>query len=158
MRGRTYFRWAFALPLVLPAVLFLIAKLIQQIVGTNEPTLLWHAAGLLVAPLLVAGIPYVLFYAGVLWWSRSKTTDDLWRFAWVSPLVFAVLFVAVSITFGVVAHPGGGLSWLADGGLKGIGIFVLFCLGFGYAYVALIQGGYYALRHVGRIEADVESV
>jgi len=154
MRGRTYFRWAFALPLVLPAVMFSIAKLIQQIAGTDEPTVLLHAAGFLIAPLLVAGIPYVLFYIGVLWWSRSKTGEDLRRFTWTSPLVFTVVFTAFFITVGVGMHPTSGSSWLMDDGISGAGIFALFCLGFGYAYVALIQGGYYALQRTGRIQVD----
>lgn len=157
MRGRTYFRWAFALPLVLPAVIFSIATLTQQIADTDEPTVLLHAAGFLIAPLLVAGIPYVFFYAGMLWWSRSKTADDLWRFAWLSPMIFAVFFAVLFVTFGVLVQSGGGMSWLTGDGPKGTGIFVLFCLGFGYGYVTLIQGGYFLLRYAGRIHIDEEA-
>ena len=65
MTRLTYYRAALAAPILVPLVTAALAAVTPSVLGV--------AALFLGFSLLYAGLPYVLFAFGVLWWARDRT-------------------------------------------------------------------------------------
>lgn len=133
MSVRSYYRWALALPLLVPALAWPLTLL------NPLPGGLAVVAMFLFWSMLVGGVPYVLFAAGFLLWMRGRSDDRVRRAILAAPLLFAV-WLAICLT-----------AFLAvDGTLarsrESLGMITVFGLLFGYAYVGLAELGRALLR------------
>src|ERR1051325_4098294 len=75
MLERRFFQLSFALPILVPAILWLLP--------TNNIVLI-----ILRVSILLGGLPYILFIIPVLVWSRNKSGDEIRFFTYFSPLIF----------------------------------------------------------------------
>lgn len=124
MNDTTFFRAAVLAPLIVPLGAVGLAAL--------APELFLGLGIVLGGSLLLAGLPYVLFAAGLLWWARGRSSDSLRRAAVRAPLLFAPLggigvatfYLPPSITAGYWGYIGTNLVFGA-----------VMCLVFGYGYV-----------------------
>ena len=126
MSVRSYYRWALALPLLVPA-LALPLTLLNPLPGG-----LALVAMFLYRSVLIGGVPYVLFAAGFLLWMRGRPDEQVRTGIQVAPLVYAIwlavcftIFLAVDST---VANSRDSIVMLAICGLL-----------FGYGYVGLAE-------------------
>lgn len=133
MSVRSYYRWALALPLLVPALALPLTLLNPLPGGLALVTMLLYWS------LLVGGVPYVLFAAGFLLWMRGRPNDAVRTGIRVAPLVYAAwltfclaLFLAVD---GALAS-----------GSDSMGMIAMFALLFGYGYVGLAELGRALLR------------
>ena len=132
MSVRSYYRWALALPLLVPALAWLLALV--------EPGDVVRAALLLLYwSVVIGGVPYLLFAAGFLLWMRRVPEDRLRRGILLAPLVYTpVLLVCFTLFLAV----DGALASSSDS----LGAITVVSLCFGYAYVALAEAGRALLR------------
>lgn len=147
--ARRYFQLSFLLPLILPLLALLVAS--PGFRGWNAVVLvLWGS-------LLIGGIPYVLFLAGLLYWARDKDAKAIQRVTFIAPL----LLVPVFIYCAVAIIP---LQILKTGEVRvevsGVLTFCVFVLVVGYFYVLLANAVFFLLKAIGFIaeEAYWESV
>lgn len=150
MSARSYFRWSFALPLVLPIVLFLVGLMSQALAGTNEATLATRLSVLLGASLVIGGIPYVLFLIGVLIWSKNQSGAQLRRFTLIAPAAFSALFVVLWIPYAILSARD--WEYTMDAAFTSAGYYALLCLGFGYFYVLVVHLAYHVMLRLNKID------
>jgi hypothetical protein len=133
MSIKSYYRWALALPLLLPALAtpLLMADRVPGVLGAVVMYLFWS--------MLVGGIPYLLFATGFLLWMRRAPERRVRTAVLLSPLLYTPLLLAYLVTF-----------LLVDGTLRSggdtLGMFAAFGVSFGYVYVALAELGRWLLR------------
>ena len=147
MKEISYFRYSLFAPIVFPLVLLLIGLLSQAIVGTNEATGITRWSIFFISSLYIGGIPYMVFAVAVFYWSRRKDLQLIKRFSLVAPLIFSIFFVFVWITFVLISKK----STPDSSEIISSGYLALFCLGFGYLYVALVHLMHALLKKFGRI-------
>jgi hypothetical protein len=131
----SYYRGALVLPLLLPAL-----TLPVSLLDVRVPDGLGVVAFLLYWSLLIGGIPYVLFAAGFLLWSRGRSDGEVRRAILLSPLSYAAVLMVCVVGFFAVDSSA---FWndVDDVGTLGV-VAVLF----GYAYVLLAELGRVLLR------------
>ena len=132
MNAKTYWRVALLLPMVAPVPFAALAAL-----GVE---LAWLPLMFLGGALLYAGVPYVIFAAAVLLWSRRHTADELARLARWSPLLFAPLAALGTGAFFWGGVERWGWGYFASNAAGGAVSAVLF----GYLYFGLAQAGRHA--------------
>ena len=125
---RRYLLASLLIPLILPLLLGLAAKLTG-----NE--LLTGFAAIFLLSLAFGGIPYLIFGAGVLIWSRDRSTDRVRRISYWSPLLFLLGLSVLDFFFLIL---GGDLHEFL-GFLLLSSVYVLL---FGYLYVFLVNFGF----------------
>ena len=146
MRAIRYFRLSFLLPLLLP---LLAAPFVRMGHGwlAGVAVFLW-------ASLLIGGIPYIFFMAGVFYWMRNKDYRTVQRMTFIAPFIFGFVFVFGAV---FILAP---LQLLTLGQVRvegsGVGLIFIFILIFGYFYVILTNAGFYLLKHLGFIVEEVE--
>ena len=127
MSRLTYFRLALLLPLVAPLVVAPLALLAPDVFG--PPALVLGAS------LAFGGVPYTLFAACVLLWSRGRSADRLRGLARWAPVLFAPLAGLGVIAFYVRNAAGPrAAAGLWDDFVVGAGVSLVL----GYLYVALV--------------------
>lgn len=131
MTVQSYYRWALALPLLVPA-LALPLTLLNPLPGG-----LAVVAMLLYWSVLIGGVPYVLFAAGFLLWTRGRPERVVRTGVLLAPLVYAAW---LAVCFAVLLAVDGSLGW------DSVAMFAAYGVGFGYAYVALAELGRALLR------------
>lgn len=143
MRARRYFQLSFLLPIILPLPALLVAR--PGLRGWNSVILvLWGS-------LLIGGIPYLLFLAGLFYWIRDKDFKAIQRVTFIAPLLFIPVFVYCAAAI----IP---LQILKTGEVRvegsGVFTFCIFILIIGYFYVLLANAGFYLLKAIGYIEEE----
>lgn len=146
MKPDRFFRWSFALPLVVPLVALPLGLLSQVVAGTNEATELSRWSIFLSYSLGIGSVPYVVFAAAVLLWSRRWSAGAIRTFTLVAPPLFAAVFFVLWVPFVLLtdASPHALGAALTSGAY-----YAALCMGVGYAYVLLVHGLYGVLRLVG---------
>ncbi len=136
-----YYRFAAALPVVLPLAAY---------------ALYWDSAGppvgvvdqiaTLVALSGIAGGPaYIPFAAALLWWLRKRPVRWYRRVSWVAPILFTPVFALYLLAVG---------QWTrtTEPLLGVLAFYIPFLLACGYGYVALVHLGRRLLRRADRFE------
>lgn len=142
MRPLAFFRFSLVLPLVAPAIAWLVAK----IVGSNQTT------SFFVWSLLLGSVPYVMVLA-VLWYISYKATLQRFMVWWrMSPFVMAFAFGGWILVVTLIGT--GTLDWSTPGFLTAWFIGGIYCLLLGYAYIALAGLVYIFLERLGLIQED----
>ncbi len=140
MRAVNYFRLSLAVPLLVPVLAVALTLLNQIVSGSSEATEITRWTAFLVFSLIIGGLPYLVFVAAVVLWSRGKSARAIHRLSFVSPPLFAA------------ASP-----YAFDAALTSASYYAAFCLGLGYVYVALIHGAYAVLRRLGKVESIAQA-
>jgi len=143
LKARRYFQLAFLLPIIFPLLAWLVAR--PGFRGGNWVALvLWGS-------LLIGGIPYILFLAGLFYWVRDKDLKAIQRLTFLAPLLFIPVFVYCAAAI----IP---LQILKTGEVRVEGSvvfnFCIFILVLGYFYVLLANAGFYLLKFIGFIKED----
>ncbi len=143
MRAANYFRLSLAAPLLVPVLAVALDFAWSGFTHVTGWTFI------LVFSLLIGGVPYIVFVAAVLLWSRGKSARAIYRLSFVSPPLFAAVFVTLWIPVTLIAESG---PYAFDAALTSGGYYALFCLGLGYIYVAFVHVAYAVLRRLGKAE------
>jgi hypothetical protein len=133
MSIKSYYRWALALPLLLPALAtpLLMADRLPGVLGAVVMYLFWS--------MLVGGIPYLLFATGFLLWMRRAPERRVRMGVLLSPLVYTPVLLAYLVAFLLI-------DGTIGNGWDSLRMFGAFGLLFGYGYVALAELGRLLLR------------
>jgi len=144
MRGRitevTYYRWAAALPILVPLVAYLLYRDRPAISLVDRVTIPLYVSGIVAGPL------YIPFATALFWWLRGQPVAQYRRASWIAPVLFIPLFLLYLLA---VRWWTGSTEPLA-GMLIFYGVVVLL---FGYGYVLLIHAGRYVLGRCGKLGA-----
>ncbi len=154
MRAVNYFRLSLAVPLLVPVLAVALTLLNQIVSGSSEATEITRWTAFLVFSLLIGGLPYLVFVAAVVLWSRGKSARAIHRLSFVSPPLFAAVFVTLWVPFVLIADSS---PYAFDAALTSASYYAAFCLGLGYVYVALIHGAYAVLRRLGKVESIAQA-
>jgi hypothetical protein len=125
MTERRYFQASLALPLVVPLVIGL---------GTflTSSELIGGFAAIFIFSLVLGGIPYLVFVAGALLWSRSRPASAIRRLSYVAPLLFVIVTAVLSfmaLFFGIPLREI----------VMFVAVFSVYALVFGYLYVFIVN-------------------
>ena len=135
MSIQTYYRRALVLPFAVPALLCLFLLLPERWV----PAVPGFVMMVLFYSVVLGGMPYLLFAAGFLLWSRDKDARRVHAAALLAPLVYAAVLMVCG--FLVVLATGADATALEEIPMLGA------CgVGFGYFYVLLAELGRVLLR------------
>lgn len=134
MSIKSYYRWALALPLLLPA---LATPLLMA--DDHLPEVLGAVMMYLFYSMLIGGIPYLLFVTGFLLWMRRAPESRVRTAVLLSPLMYTLVLLAWLAAF--IPFDGG----IGDS-LGALGVFAAFGVSFGYGYVAIAEFGRWLLR------------
>jgi hypothetical protein len=149
MRGINYFRLSLAVPLLVPVLAIALNLLSQFVSGSSEVTEATRWTGFLIFSLLIGGLPYLVFVGAVVLWSRGKTARAIYRLSFVSPLLFAAVFVTLWIPFVLITDAS---PYAFDVAFTSGGYYAVISLGLGYVYVALVHAAYLVLRRLGKVQ------
>lgn len=128
LTGRRYFLASLALPVGVPVVVGALAAL-------TSSELMAGFAAIFLFSLVLGGIPYLFFAAGVILWSRKRSLAAIRRLSFIAPLLFVVLICTLSplaLPFGASIHEIAGFLLM----------FSFYALIFGYLYVFIVNCGY----------------
>lgn len=128
LTGRSYFLASLALPLVAPLI---VASLTYM---TSNEVVAGFAA-IFMFSLMLGGIPYSVFVAGVLLWSRRQSLSAIRKLSYVAPFLFVIVTAALSpvaLIFGIPVREV----------FAFIALFSLYALVFGYLYVFMVNALY----------------
>lgn len=132
MSVKSYYRWALALPLLVPALGAPLALLEPQgAVGVVLFLLYWSV--------VIGGVPYLLFAGGFLLWMRRVPEQRVRRGILLAPLAYTAVLLVCFALFLVVD---GTLANSSDS----LGTIAVFSLFFGYLYVSVAEAGRAVLR------------
>lgn len=135
MSFNEYFRIALFLPYICAALAFLS----QYILPINDFTGL--LLSLILAPVLLGGIPYAIFVYFTFTWSKTRSERDIRKWMWKAPLFFLPLLILVFILIFPTSNYEGVII-----------IFVLITmivLAYGYSYILLAHCGWIIIRKLG---------
>lgn len=133
MSVKSYYRWALALPVLVPALAAPLMLLNPRAEALRMVLffLYWSV--------VLGGIPYVLFATGFLLWMRRAPEARVRVAILLSPLVYTAVLLACFA-----------LLLLADGAIRssldGMGLIALFGVLIGYLYVGIAELGRILLR------------
>ena len=148
MRGIVFYRWTAFAPFALPVAGLLVAKPLA-LLGLPGAEAMATIFGFLLVAASLGGLPYLITAGIVLWRLRRATVDAHRRAAWVIPLPYTALLGVLGFAVSY-AESGTGLLEAA-----GIAMTWALCgLGFGYAYVILIQSLFGRLSRKGVVCGD----
>jgi hypothetical protein len=137
MTARRYFQGSFLLPLLVPvpAVLLL------------GHTLEFRALAMMVYySTIIGALPYLLFLIGLFFWTRGRDSRLIQRITLVAPFLFVAFFLLCVLVVIPIQYMKLGEVRIEADGVAG------FCIAFliiGYAYVLVVNVGYFILRAVG---------
>jgi surface polysaccharide O-acyltransferase-like enzyme len=127
MSIKSYYRWALALPLLLPALATPLLMADDRLPGVLGAVVMY-----LFYSMLIGGIPYLLFATGFLLWMRRAPDDRVRTAVLLSPLLYTLVLLAWLAAFLPFDGP------IGDS-LAALGVFAAFGVSFGYWYVALAE-------------------
>ncbi len=122
-----YYRWAAALPIILPFLAYPIAWHAHPGVSLVE-----SVPALIVVSGIAGGPPYVPFICGVLWCLRGRTVAAYRYASLMAPLLFAPVFV---LYLGTLEYFGPSPEPFLDN----VVFYLPYVFGVGFAYVALVH-------------------
>lgn len=129
MPQRLFYQLSLALPLIVPAILWLVP--VPVLDGIDHDALV---LGPLVASFPIAGIPYAIFAMAMAAWVQRAPARGIRRLSFVAPVLFLAVFIGwCAVRVGL---QGGKLDRGFVGAATFFGIFVLMV---GYSYVAIIE-------------------
>lgn len=133
MSIKSYYRWALALPLLLPALAspLMMADRLPDLLAALVMYLFWS--------MLVGGIPYLLFAVAFLLWMRRAPEHRVRTAVLLSPLLYTSVLLVYLAAFLLV-------DGAIGNSLDALGMFAAFGVSFGYWYVALAELGRVLLR------------
>ena len=139
MTSKRYFQISLLLPIAVP--------LVSLFFASPGPLRGWRVVLLLLfGSLLLGGIPYLLFAAGLLFWMRGKSAREVQRMTYVAPLLFIPVFVSCAVALAI-------LELILSGTNKvEAGLVLLSCaliLIFGYVYVLAVNVSHAILKAIG---------
>lgn len=135
LTSRRYFLASLALPLVAPLVA-------ASLVFVTASELAAGFAAIFLFSLLIGGVPYLIFVAGVLLWSRGRSDSAIRKLSFIAPLLFVLVTAAISPVALLFGLP-----------LREIPVFIaafaFYALIFGYLYVFIVNSVYevFLARH-----------
>lgn len=132
---KSYYRWALLLPVVVPALTLPLIPVVDSL-----PPLAVVALIYLWWSMLLGGIPYLLFAGAFLAWMREQPDARVRRGILLAPIAYVLVLAVCTALFLVVD---GTFSW------ETLGLVAAFGLAFGYAYVAIAEGGRLLVRAGG---------
>ncbi|MDQ3818026.1 MAG: hypothetical protein M3362_10070 [Acidobacteriota bacterium] len=141
--AKRYFQASFLLPLIVPLPVMLVASS-----GFRG----WGAVALVLeGSLLIGGIPYILFLAGLFFWARGKNFRALQRVTYIAPLLFIPVFVYCALALIPIQ-----ILTVGEVRVEGRSVFSLcvFILILGYFYVLLANLGFHLLKATGHIDEE----
>lgn len=107
MSSKSYFRASFLLPVVLPLVVERLAWVFSGFRTPADDTTMAKVVEVLYLPLLLGGIPYVIFLLAVLLWSRRRDAAKIFRFTFFAPWAFIAVLGGYDILSEVVVAKAG---------------------------------------------------
>ncbi len=122
---RRFLQSSLVLPLAVPLIIGLIGQLTSSEVVDG-------VAAIFLFSLALGGLPYLLFIAAILFWSRNKPVRAIRRLSYFAPVLFVLATSVLSlaaIPFGVTLREI----------FMFIVIFAVYSLLFGYLYVFIIN-------------------
>ncbi|GJM22150.1 MAG: hypothetical protein DHS20C15_20650 [Planctomycetota bacterium] len=127
MHLKNYYRWSFALPLVVPPAALGITRDARGWLG-DVHFLLWGS-------LLVGGLPYLGFAGLSLWKLRDQSARRHGRFLLVAPIIFAALLAVLTVAWELLFDGQSRVSWLirVATSFGGCGLLL------GYTYTGLVH-------------------
>jgi hypothetical protein len=131
MSRLAFYRVALAVPLVVPALVWGVLRLIESPAGGPVTVV----AVFLVFSGTIAGAPYGVFALATGVWIGRLTEAELGKFPIAMPLLFLPVFIAWLLLQSVLVGEGFQLWGFLEGCLN-LGMFVLL---FGYGYVGLVE-------------------
>ena len=145
----TFMRLALAVPVLVPVLTILLSFLIQAVRGSGEATDLTRWATFFFFSLLIGGLPYLLFVVAVVLWSRGKSARAVFRFSFVTPLLYAVILSVLWFLFALFPNPS---PSSLDAALSSTSYYAGLGVGLGYVYVALVHVAYAVLWRIRKVE------
>jgi len=143
MTSKRYFQISLLLPIAAPLVSLFIASLFAG----PGPLRGWRVVLLLLfGSLLLGGIPYILFAAGLFFWMRGKSAREVQRMTYVAPLLFIPVFVSCAVALAILELILSGNNKV-EAGLVLLGCAVI--LIFGYVYVLAVNVSHAILKAIG---------
>jgi hypothetical protein len=131
-----YYRWAVALPIVLPLLAYPIGW------HTSRGGVVEWVAILIVLSGIAGGPPYVPFICGLLWCLRGRTVATYRNASLMAPLLFAPVFVLYLL---VLAY----FRPSPEPFLENVVFYLRYVFGVGFAYVALVNAFRLGLSRLG---------
>ena len=141
---RSYLRISLTIPVILPAVLLLLAYLASWIeIDWNQRLPEWLAIGLafLVGSLIIGGIPYLLYYLFTWHYIKNKNRQEIIRYLLLSPVAFFILQFSCLFIFDAIQNLDHMRIRYLEHSLKSSLFISLFVFPFAYGYLGLILGG-----------------
>ena len=135
LTDRRYFQATLVLPLAVPLIMGAVALLTSSELIDGFSTIFLFS-------LVLGGIPYLLFAAAILFWSRRQSVSDIRRLSYFAPFLFVLATAGLSLIalfFGTSPQEVTGFVML----------FSAYALLFGYLYVFIVNFLYEVLfgRH-----------
>lgn len=125
-----YYRLALVLPVAVP-----VAALPVMLLAPPR-SMAAGAAAYAVYSLYFGGVPYLVLVVGLLWWSRDRPVAEVRRAILAAPAAMLPLQWVWTAVYAVLEEGPTG-----PGAVAGAAVFLSWwVLGFGYAYVALVEG------------------
>lgn len=145
MRTLKIYKFSLLLPLVVSGVLVPLFYVDLRLPEWLK-TLIYTTA----ASGLVAGLPYLVLVALLLLWGRGKTENQFRLALMLSPLLLLPIFFLFIVIFALIVDRQS-FGWQT---IDGMFFYVLFILGYGYAYVGVGLASVFILRRLGLITAS----
>ncbi len=137
MTTKKYFQLSFFLPLILPLILCL--GLWGYHVKFTAPNRLISIVAVFGWSLVIGGIPYLIFLAGFLRWSRgARTASEIYQFTWLAPLYYAGVFFCFGIVISLIGVIFG-FAYI----ILALPLLLTIAVQVGYAYVLVVNGIYW---------------
>jgi hypothetical protein len=141
MTPRRYFQVSVLLPVLVQVPIMLLLGRTSQFIAL---------AYLLYYSTIIGGLPYLLFFIGVLVWTRGQDWRTIQRMTFISPVLFAAFFLVCAVVVITIQYFMLGKVRVEANELPG---FCFVFLMIGYVYVLLINAGYFILRAASLIES-----
>jgi len=154
MNAKQYFKYAYLSPLILPFIVMLLEILIGSLTGWDFGEL----TGLLLLSVFFGGIPYLVFLIGFYQWIKEKNGKQIHAFSYLFPVFYMLVFLIWLAVYIPVVRPESFdnlFSFLISEILWGAYYtFGKLAVVVAYAYIFLINLGYWALRIGNRFSVN----
>ena len=139
MSIHTFYRLCIWLPILVPAVLIVAARVLTLRLASGP--LIFE---FLAYSLLYGGMPYAVLAAVATWWVGRKGEEQIRQVMYRAPLLMMAVFVPMALILGLLA---GAMAPFAA--VAGLGAVVILLLGYGYVALTIVLR--YAFTRLGAI-------
>ena len=139
MSIQTFYRLCIWLPILVPAVLIVSARLLTFRLASGPVIFEFLAYSL-----LYGGMPYAVLAAVATWWVGMKDEEQIRHVMFRAPLLMLAVFVPLELMLGLVAG-----ELVPFAAVAGLGALVILLLGYGYVASTVVLR--YALARLGVI-------